>query len=51
MALEHQISFFWFQPPVSKQPVVVTKTRLFKYIENFTTKIWKFLDKNSDIFF
>ena len=29
----------------------VTKTRLFKYIENFITKkIWKFSDKNSDIF-
>ena len=26
------------------------KTRLFKYIENFTTKNWKFLDKNSNIF-
>ena len=26
------------------------KTRLFKYIENFTTKNWKFSDKNSDIF-
>ena len=26
------------------------ETRLFKYIENFTTKIWKFTDKNSDIF-
>ena len=26
------------------------KTRLFKYIENFTTKHWKFSDKNSDIF-
>ena len=24
---------------------------LFKYIENFTTKNWKFSDKNSDIFF
>ena len=23
------------------------KTRLFKYIENFTTKKWKFSDKNS----
>ena len=23
---------------------------LFKYIENFTTKNWKFSDKNSDIF-
>ena len=27
-----------------------TKTRLFKCIENFTTKNWKFSDKNSDIF-
>ena len=26
------------------------KARLFKYIENFTTQNWKFLDKNSDIF-
>ena len=28
----------------------ITNTRLLKYIENFTTKNWKFLDKNSDIF-
>ena len=28
----------------------ITKTHLFKYIENFTTKNWKFADKNSDIF-
>ena len=28
----------------------ITETRLFKYIENFTTKNWKFSDKNSDIF-
>ena len=28
----------------------ITKTRLFKYIESFTTKN-KVLDKNSDIFF
>ena len=26
----------------------MTKTRLFKYIENFTTKHWKFSDKKSD---
>ena len=26
------------------------KTRLFKYIENFTIKNWKFSDKKSDIF-
>ena len=28
----------------------ITKTRLFKYIENFTTKKGKFSDKKSDIF-
>ena len=28
----------------------ITKTRLFKYIENFTTKKGKFSDKNSNIF-
>ena len=31
--------------------MVITKTRLFKYKENFTSKNWKFSDKkNSDIF-
>ena len=28
----------------------ITKTRLFKYTENFTTKNWKFSDKKLDIF-
>ena len=28
----------------------ITKTSLFKYTENFTTKKWKVSDKNSDIF-
>ena len=28
----------------------ITKTRLFKYTENFTTKKWKLSDKNTDIF-
>ena len=28
---------------------IIIKTRLFKYIKNFTTKNWKFSDKNSDI--
>ena len=28
----------------------ITKTRLFKYIENFTTKHWKFSDKNPNFF-
>ena len=35
---------------VSSSRTSITKTRLFKYIENFTTKNWKFSDKNSDIF-
>ena len=26
--------------------LIITKTRLFKYIENFTSKNWKFSDKN-----
>ena len=29
----------------------ITKARLFKYTENFTTKKWKFSDKNSNILF
>ena len=29
---------------------IITKTRLFKYIENFTSKKWKISDKNADIF-
>ena len=29
----------------------ITKTHLFKYTENFTTKNWKFSDKNTNIFF
>ena len=29
----------------------ITKTCLSKYTETFTTKKWKFSDKNSDIFF
>ena len=28
----------------------ITKTRLFKYMDYYTTKNWKFSDKNSDIF-
>ena len=35
----------------SKSSIFITKTRLFKYIENFTSKNWKFSDKNSDIFY
>ena len=29
----------------------ITKTRLFKYIDNFTIKNWKFSDKKKNIFF
>ena len=32
-----------------EQKLLITKTRLFKYIEDFTTKNRKFSDKNSDI--
>ena len=35
---------------VKKSFHTITKTHLFKYIENFSTKKWKFSDKNSDIF-
>ena len=30
--------------------LVISTTCLFKYIENFISKYWNFLDKNSDIF-
>ena len=33
------------------QDKYITKTHLFKYIENFTTKKWKFSDKNAGIFY
>ena len=36
----------WYPCPLD----TITKTCLFKYTENFTTKKWKFSDKNSDIF-
>ena len=35
---------------LKKNKELITKTRLFKYIENFTTKIWNLQIKNSDIF-
>ena len=40
------------EPSVFEILRFITKTRLFKYyIENFTTKNWKFSDKNSDIIY
>ena len=38
-----------FQRPNATNHIM--KTCLFKYIETFTTKNWKFSDKNSDIFY
>ena len=35
---------------IAFQSLYITKTHLFKYIENFTTKNWKCSDKNSHIF-
>ena len=32
-----------------RYPQSITRTRLFKYIENFTSNNWKFSDKNYDI--
>ena len=40
----------WFRL-AEKEETNITKTSLFKYTENFTTKKWNFLDKNSNIFF
>ena len=39
-----------FQTHQEVSECYITKTSLFKYTENFTTKNWKFSDKNSDIF-
>ena len=52
----HQIHSLSALPLPSKKAKIadsvrfITKTRLFKYIENFTTKNRKFSDKNSEIF-
>ena len=46
-----QRGFEGVQPnPILTQNFIITKNSLFKYIENFITKNWKFSDKNSDIF-
>ena len=34
----------------ASEGLCITKTRLFKYIENFISKNWEFSDKNSNIF-
>ena len=33
---------FSLLPPVNEKAACITKTRLFKYTENFTTKKWQF---------
>ena len=42
--------FYQLKEEKLKQQRLITKTRLFKCIENFTTWNWKFSDKNSDMF-
>ena len=39
-----------YRSKISQGYPLITKTRLFKYIYKFMTKIWKFSDKNPDIF-
>ena len=41
----------WFFVGRTCQKNHITKTHLFKYIENFTSKQWKFSDEKSDIFY
>ena len=42
----------WFESALDSHVILfITKTRLFKYIENFTSKNWKFAEKNSDFFY
>ena len=36
---------------IATTTIHITKTRLFKYIENFTSKNWKFSDRKTLIFF
>ena len=44
------MNFYIFVSCNSLFTLDITKTNLFKYTEKFTTKTWKFSDKNSDIF-
>ena len=49
--LDHRCLQMAYDEEANGDTLDITKTRLFKYTENFTTKNWKFSDKNSDIFF
>ena len=44
------LAMLLWMPPFWKKDTDITKTRLFKYTENFTTKNENFQIKNSDIF-
>ena len=49
--IENNLAATWENIPLTMCTLgSITKTRLFKYIDNFTAKNWKFSDKNSDIF-
>ena len=43
-----EVRLYHWSSTVAKSDI--TKTRLFKYIENFTTKHWEILDKKYNIF-
>ena len=44
--MEYDCDYSWLSSTlVFRGPLCITKTRLFKYIENFTAKNWKFSDK------
>ena len=44
----HALVIFWKNDHSDQ---TITKTHLFKYTENFTTKKWKFLDKDKNLIF
>ena len=44
-------TFYYIKVGFKGVKIIITETRLFKYIENFTTKNWKFSHKKNLIFF
>ena len=47
----HWLIYILANRGVSKTSSTITKTHLFKYTENFTSKNWKFSDKKKSFFF
>ena len=45
-----RIRTVWSESSLGAFLIAIIKTSLLKYIENFTTKKWKFSDKKSDFF-